>query len=304
MARVSRRRGLCAAVLLLCGATASPDTRDGGPGEPAEDPAPLGADGGGRTVALFPPGDVYAPYLADPHRPVNAAIVQWLTRTEIPGATDLRPTLRAGGRFGLLRFQPETPEGRTWQLSVEAGLSAQFDWNKKLDSIAWDGNYGLTLTTASGGPLAMKLGLLHRSAHLGDEYAEDNDAERISYTREELAIGVDWRPSGSWRVYLEAGHAYKNRASGQEPGRGQLGVEFESARTLLGDRFSWYLAAETSATQERDWRVDAGGQLGLVTTSGQRRWRIGLEYYHGRPAFGEFYVFTEAWVAVGIWMDL
>ena len=70
----------------------------------------------------------------------------------------------------MLRFGPARPEGRAWQVSIEAGFDALFDSGNRLDVVGWDGNYGLTVTTASSSPLALKIALLHVSAHLGDEY--------------------------------------------------------------------------------------------------------------------------------------
>ena len=150
--------------------------------------------GSGRTLWLLPVGEVYPGYIADLHRPQTAVMAHFYPRPGIDGSTDVRTGLDIGGRFGLLRLDPASPGGRSWQLSVDASFNAQFDSNEKLDNIGWDGKYGLTLTTSSGGPLSFKVAVLHDSAHIGDEYAERTGRERIDYAR-----GADRWPRGASR---------------------------------------------------------------------------------------------------------
>jgi hypothetical protein len=259
--------------------------------------------GSGRTLWLFPASDVYPVYIADPHRPMTAVMAMFYTRTGIHDSTDARTGLNIGGRFGIFRLDPAQPGGRSWQLSVDASLNAQFDSYNKLDNIGWDGKYGLSLTTSSG-PLSFRVGVLHDSAHIGDEYAERTGRTRIDYTREEVLFGVAWRLAQGWRVYGEGGYAYYQLTEEQRPWRAQGGLEYTTRRMLLGGRFAWYAAVDFSATEERDWRLDTAVQAGVTSTSAGRRWRIGVEYVDGRPPMGEFFRDTEAWFALGVWIDL
>jgi len=286
-----------------------------GPGlaqQPTEAPRepPSGADtpawslSSGRTVSLFPPGEVYPVYIADPHKPESAAIGLFYTRTTIVETDDVRIGLKAGGRFGILRLTPATPEGRSWQLSVDAGLDAQFDSRNKLDNIGWDGNYGLTLTTATDGPLSLKVGLLHCSAHVGDEYAERTGRQRLDYTRVELAFGLALRLFRGSRVYAEGGYGLSLLTEEQRRWRAQGGLEYVSSRKLLGGRLAWYAALDIQIWDERNWRRDLAAQAGVTTTSGGRRWRLGLRYDYARPPLGEFFQDTEGSFAIGVWMDL
>ena len=298
------RMGAAALVLLLSGRPA-----------PAEDP-PAGATPGddlgdpvielrsGRTIVLFPADDVFPVYVADPHRPGNAITVHFYTHTEISDSSDVRTGLKAGGRFGILRVDPAVPGGRSWQLSIDAGLDAQFDSYHKLDGIGWDGNYGLTFTTASGGPWSLKLGILHCSSHVGDEYAERTGRRRIDYTREEAALGLGFRLSRSWRAYGEVGVAYKQITEEQAPWRAEAGLEYDSRPKLFGGRFAWYLALDLAAWEERDWRLDVALQGGIKAKMHGRTWRIGGEYSNGRPPLGEFFQDTEARFTLGLWVDL
>ena len=105
---------------------------------------------------LFPAGDLYPAYVADPHRPTNELSVGFGS-SAIPDSRSPRIHLSAGGRFGMMKFGPNRPDARRWQVSLDAGLDAVFDSHYKNDAIlAGDGNYGLTITSASP---ASRLGL-------------------------------------------------------------------------------------------------------------------------------------------------
>jgi hypothetical protein len=254
-------------------------------------------------LKLFPGGELFPIYIADPHRPTNAVLVNFNTRVSIEDTSSPRFSLSAGGRFGILRIDAPTPRGRSWQISIDAGLDALFDSQYRQDAIGWDGNYGLTVTTASGGPLAFKVGILHVSAHTGDEYAERTGQPRLNYTREELAVGVSRRVGRGWRTYAETGVAYVERSDEQEPWRLQGGIEYESPRRVWGDRFSWYWASDLSSMQERDWRLDATLQAGIATRSEGRTYRLGAQVHDGRPTIGEFFRLSETCVTLGFWID-
>jgi hypothetical protein len=179
-----------------------------------------------------------------------------------------------------------------------------FDSDNKLDAVGWDGNYGLIVTTATGGPLSFRVAVLHQSSHLGDEYAARTGRVRLNYTREEVALGASWRLARGLRAYGETALAYKRRYGEQEQWRGQAGLEYESAPTLWGGRFAWYAAADFSATEERAWRLDTAMQAGIVTRASGRTHRFGVGWTDGRPTIGEFYQQTEKWFTFGWWIDL
>ena len=260
--------------------------------------------GSGRTLWLFSSGDVFPVYIADPHKPTSSVEFHRYTRVGAADSTEVRTSLAGGGRFGLFRLDPARPEGRSWQLSLEAGIDAVFDSNRKMDNLGWDGNYGFTLTTKTGGPFAFKLAYLHISAHVGDEYAERTGRARIDYTREEVVLGVSWHPAPEWRVYAEGARAHYLLTEEQKPWRAQGGMEYVTRPFLLGGRFSWYAAADFSSYEERGWRVDTAVQTGILTSSSGRRFRLGVAYFDGRVPIGEFFEDTEARFTLGVWMDL
>jgi hypothetical protein len=258
----------------------------------------------GASVTLFPSGDVYAPYVADPHRPTNVVAESVILGGGIPATDSPLTRLGAGGRFGMLRIGPSTRDGRSWQVSIEAGFDAIFDSQNRLDVVGWDGNYGVTVTTASSRPLALKISLLHVSAHVGDEHQERTRRARINYTREELGVGVAWQWSPRWRTYGETGVGYRRGHPSLEPWRVQSGLEYDSGPGPCGRRFACYAAADFSAMQERDWRVDVNVELGILARGVGRTTRLFLEWHDGRPTANEFFGDSISTLSLGLKIDL
>ncbi|HVS13838.1 MAG TPA: DUF1207 domain-containing protein [Thermoanaerobaculia bacterium] len=271
-------------------------------GAPGGQPAPI--ELGRRVVELFPTTDPYPPNTASSHRLTNAVQLVSVSTVGIADSGDSRFFLRLGGRFGVLRLRSREREDRAWQLGIEAGFSGQFDNDNGQDNIGWDGFYGLVLTRAQGPSLAWKLGVLHTSAHLGDELIERTGRARLGYTREELQAGLSLRFGPRLRGYLEGGYGYERRIDLQRPWRGQLGLVFEDRDRFAGGRFGWYVGADLSGWEERDWRLDAALQVGLLFPAGDGAWRLGIEAHDGRPPMAELFQDTETSVSMGLWLDL
>ncbi|BCA80719.1 DUF1207 domain-containing protein [Desulfuromonas sp. AOP6] len=259
----------------------------------------------GAQLILGPEGDPYAAYQADLHRAATGMHYLTVAQADIPDSGSRRFNLQAGGRFGLLRFVPAQAPHRPWQLSFEGGLDAQFDIEHSLDNIGWDGNYGLVITTTLQPGTNLKLGVVHTSSHLGDEYMQRTGRTRIGYLREEVQLAVDQR-FGPWtRIYFEGGYSYaKGSSDVEKPGRLQTGIELEKTRPLGPGRAGWYLAADFSAMEERDWQIDTALQAGFIARSATRAWRLGATFYRGRPTLSEFFDKTETMGIFGLWVDL
>ena len=290
-------------VLLLSLSLVAALAVDGVPGEAPpetageEEQPPSLKLGAKRSFVLFPTGHLYPLDIADPHRPTFSVLVMRFSSTEIIDAGDNRFGLKLGGSFGLFRIHG-------LQLSLLAGFNGQFDRDNSEDNIGWDGHYGLTLGYRTSEALAFKLEVFHTSSHIGDEYAERTGRQRINYTREELIAGLSWSFASRWRTYGEIAYGYKRRNPDlQEPGRAQLGLEYEADNTLWKRRIGWYAAVNSSASEERDWNIDLTVQAGLALKTGERVWRLGLEYYDGRSLIGEFFQEDESYTALGAWLD-
>jgi len=260
-----------------------------------------------RRVWWFaPPADFYPQYIAAPRRPPSALLLIHPLDTEIPESEGNRTGVRLGGRFALFRVHPEGSPNRGWQLDLEAGFSGHFDMDNALDNIGWDGFYGLFLSWKIRPAIGFRIGTLHDSAHVGDEYTERTGRQRIGYTREELVAGISWSSRDRWRAYAEAGRAYGDIDDFQARWRLQSGIEYIGKRHFWNDRMPWYAAADITAFEESDWRLTVAAQLGLIlpTGRGTSRFRVALEYVDGRSVLGEFFFHDESYLSLGLFFDL
>jgi hypothetical protein len=257
----------------------------------------------GWNMVLTPSGDLYPKYIADPRSPTFSIMRMRFSNTDIDDAGKSRWGLRLGARFGLLRFHEDGDRDHGLQLDADGGFIGQFDIDNGNDNICWDGIYGIYLTWAPVGGLAFRLGFLHNSSHVGDEYAERTERERISYAREEGVLGVSWCFKEKWRAYAQAGYAH---VRGKDDLRVQSGLEYVSPQSFWHDRLGWYAAADVSSHEENDWDMNTTLQAGLILPVAQlsRNYRLGMEYYSGRSHFGEFFQDNEEYLAVGIWFDI
>lgn len=254
---------------------------------------------------LFPTDDLYVESLAGPHRRGFGVTYLRLAETDLAEVGDRLFGLLLGGRFGLFRVRPAGRSDRGWQIGIETGFYGQFDIDRSYDNLGWDGFYGLTLTTALGNGWAGKVGVLHTSSHVGDEYAERTGRRRIGYTREELVVGVSRSIRERWRARAEAGWGYDLRNEELQKGeRLRASLEYLAPGTLWGGRTGWYAAVDASAFAERDWQLDWALDVGLLLSPLPRRWRLGLQYYDGRTPLGEFFQSDQRTLSLGLWLDL
>ncbi len=263
---------------------------------------------GKRWRLLFSPkSDLYPRYLADITRPGFELKQMSIQETDIAETSTTRYGFKLGGRYGFFRLHPAGHPEKGFQLNGEGAFVGQFDPKNNTDNIGWDGVFGFHFTWANGRGLAMRLAGLHDSSHVGDEFAERTGRKRINYTREEWALGLSLAMKSGWRFYAESGWAYDMRNEElQRPWRVQTGLEFLRENGFFHSRIGYYGAINYGAWEERDWKGNTTIHTGLVLPlkTLARTYRVGLEYYQGRAAFGEFFQEDERWVAFGFWLEL
>ena len=173
-----------------------------------------------------------------------------------------------------------------------------------LDNIGYDGNYGITVTTAKTDRTAMLFAYRHVSGHVGDEWLRKNNRQRIDYRRDELMVGTTFHPADHWRFYGEAAYGIvRLNKELQRPWRVQTGIEREWPRSLANGRFGWYAAVDLQMYEERTWQPDFSAETGLLVDSAGRRWRVGVRYVAGHPQLTEFFQDDEQWLTIGLSMD-
>ncbi len=253
---------------------------------------------GGGTLQALPANHLYERYLADPRQPMMKALVFHMLRHDTPETDSPQLEFTMGGSYGLLRWHPRGEPDLGWQLETHAAFLGRFDARANFDAIGWDGLYGLTFSHRPLQQLAFKLAYQHDSAHVADEYIRKTGRKRITYTREEAALGVVFDPLPWIRAYLEAGWGFDLAFKGMRPWRGQVGVELRHG--IL------YAAADLNFWQERRWRPTTTVQVGVMTQrpATGRRYGATLQFANGRTTLGEFFEYEERTLGLGWWVDL
>lgn len=253
---------------------------------------------------VFPKADFYPHYIADPLRSQMTLMGAGVAASEIPETGDSRMILRLGGRFPLFRRHPDGDLQRGIQLDFEGGFFGHFDVDHNLDNIGWDGLFGLVLSWKPTPDLGFRVGRLHDSAHVGDEYAERTGRVRVGYTREEWVVGASWRVAPAWLLYAEAGFA-PDVDDPQQESRLQVGGQWAGRSRFWDDHASWYAAVDLRAYEETDWHPRSAVQVGILWPLGEgsRRYRFAVEVIDGPSVLGEFFLDDETTIGLGWYFD-
>jgi hypothetical protein len=254
----------------------------------------------GATLRLqtFPSTNFYPRYLADPRQSMMKAAVLHVLKSDTPDAGNPLLEFTMGGRVRLLQLHSGDNSDRGVQLSVEAAFIGRFDPDNHYDSIGWNGYYGARFSFKPTAWLALKLAEQHDSGHIGDEYMRRTGRKRLTYTREELAVGAIFSLPVPIRLYTEAGYAFHLGDDTMRRWRGQTGVEAE-----LGVA---YAALDATFWQELKWRPTFTAQLGVKADIPEvgRRYGLAAQFENGRSLLGEFYRDRNRTIGGVFWVDL
>ncbi len=253
----------------------------------------------GTRLQTFPGSSFYPRYLADPRQPMMKGLLLHVLKSETPAQSSMLMEFTMGGRAKLLRWHPAHDPELGAQLSIHSAFLGRFDPHNHYDAIGWDGYFGAMLAVRPVHGLGLKLAHQHDSAHVADEYIQRTGRRRITYTRDELALGVMYDALAPLRAYVEAGYAlHLGTADGLRRWRTQAGLELDWG--LL------YAAADACFWQEQRWRPTFTAQFGVKSQQAAtgRRYGIALQFENGRSILGEFFRDQNRTVGSGFWFDL
>lgn len=248
-----------------------------------------------------PPGRLYPNYVADPRRPQTSAGVLHVLSSDLNdefGNGHVRTVMSLGGRVPVVRY---TGSGvQAWEFSVEGAFFGQFDASKSLENIGWDGWYGFLLSWRFARDWSTKLHYRHLSSHLGDEFIERTDRQRIGYTREDFTLGLAWKPLPGAAVYAEGGAGIHDGAARQEAIFIQFGAQYRAEQPILWDSFNWWIGTDVQLFQEDDYApgITVQGALLLPMERPGQQFRLALEFHTGRVLLGELSEFSEDYLSL------
>jgi hypothetical protein len=250
-----------------------------------------------KGIEFLPDKLVYQPYVADPRRPRFS--VKWLRGEQ--GESHIDTAI--GGYFPLLDLKRKSaPPDEKAQVAGFAGAWSRWDVKENLDQIGTDFRVGLSLSYGEG-PWAIRLQHFHESDHLGDELVIRTSRKRIEYRREDIGLGLSYKPDPQYRLYAEGGYGFF-LGDPNKPWRAQVGAEWEgSAWFPLGGRP--FAAVDLQTWEESKWDPNVNLQFGVLFWNERqsRSLRFSLDLYRGRDPLGEFLRDKLRYLALGFSLD-
>jgi Protein of unknown function (DUF1207) len=160
-------------------------------------------------------------------------------------------------------------------------------------------------TTAMVGPVAFTMQIYHESSHLGDEYGDRFQAQRLDWSREVAAGWVSYA-AGDWRLTGGASYVLYDGLSLPRTGAA-LGLDWGGGRHRILTRpvepiFGLY----TEGNAATDWRLSTSGKVGLAFRGkqGTRSIGIALIAHDGLSTQRQFFRQESQYVGLEIRFDL
>ena len=119
-------------------------------------------------------------------------------------------------------------------------------------------------TTAELGKWSLTAEIIHESSHLGDEYRDRFDAERLDWTRE-VAAGWASYSTGPWKVTGGVSYVLIDELHLERPGAA-LGLDFRGRGSgrFLGADIRPVGGVFVEGTAETAWRLGTSARLGVA----------------------------------------
>ena len=240
----------------------------------------------------FPEGFAYRHPLADSRAPVSGVRLQFPLEPE----GDFKIENRLATHLAVWR---QTTGESMLEVQAEGGAFARFNFEENWDMDGVDFRFGFPLVARSGA-FALKLHPSHVTSHLGDEYIERTGAKRITYARNEIALGLSWDLAERWRVAVEGGYAL-SYGEVNEP------LRFMASAETVGRHFGrhfpeTFAALNLTSFEEQDWGVQVSLEAGvwLRPEGSHRGVRLSVGYFTGPSPLTQFFDDYEEYWTLGL----
>jgi hypothetical protein len=153
--------------------------------------------------------------------------------------------------------------------------------------------------------LSGRLGIVHRSSHIGDEFVEATGAERIEFGGEELELRGAYEVPGLARLYGGGSWVFRSYLRWDPRLRAldvrdrallQLGADREW-RPWSDPRFTAFAGADYFAAERTRWRPAFSAAAGVGVVTG-RALRLTVRAFDGPSQLGEFFLTHERYVSL------
>ncbi len=246
---------------------------------------------------ILPDETLFDQLIADPRWPhFSLAYQHYIDDDELKsiGATSFGETfpLYSGNAYG----------GR-WITGIQAAVFAFFNLDAdSMDLINADYWVGIPVAYRKNDFSAL-FRLFHQSSHLGDEYILYNKIDRVNLSFESIDLKLSYDIDKAFRIYSGSGYIFHKEPSDLKPFSAQLGFEYKSPETILGNIMRPVAAVDLKTWEENDWNIDTSARFGIQLENIEHRNRkiqLLLEYFNGHSPHGQFYEKNIEYTGIGI----
>ena len=159
--------------------------------------------------------------------------------------------------------------------------------------------------TAQFGVLALTLEAFHESSHLGDEYGDRFQAERLDWSREVVAGWVTYG-GGRWRATGGLSYVLYDGLSLPKTGAA-FGLDFSGARHPgLSRAVEPVMGLYVEAAAATRWRLSNSAKFGLAFRQGEGTRRLGIAViaHHGLSTQRQFFRQESQYLGLELRFDL
>lgn len=251
---------------------------------------------------FFPDRSLFPRLIAAPREPTTAAKLVWAFDTPSRFGSVVEGEADLGASLPLLLIAG-TSRSDAVVLGVEGGVFARFNMETvERDLITSDWVFALPVIIHRGSSW-LRVRYFHTSAHLGDEYLERFEVERIAYARDALEAIYCFSLMRALGVY--AGTRWSFRVDPPEHKRWVLrgGAQYEDPTVRT---FRFYATTDLELDQQCRWDPRLNLELGVrvYTPKDRPTIRIAVEYLTGPSPQGQFGGRHTREVALGVSLDL
>lgn len=221
------------------------------------------------------PLNTVAPPLADPRTPFNhLKFFAFEDNDEEESLLGAEAALTHN--VGFERWTGE--DGTHYQLTCAAGVFSQFQESiNDFELVSSDFFVGIPLEIRTGNH-GIRGEVYHLSSHLGDEFQERTNRDRISFSHESLRLDYFWYGLPHTRFYVEYQYA--------------LRIDPDVDRNIAGGGFDyqhgpWLVALDSKFKQRNDW--EPATNLQIIRKTGIGSLQAGLEFFDGPLPVGQFF---------------
>jgi hypothetical protein len=253
-----------------------------------------------RENGFLPPGELFAPLLADPRWPRFSAAYRYYRHDSKLGSVG---AANFGASLPLYRGDASFPDRAQWEAGVQTGVFSIFNLDAKSKDLINSDFFVALFGSYRAGDFSVLGRVLHQSSHLGDEFLLNNPVQRVNLSYEGIDVKLSYDLfDDDVRVYGGGGYLFDRDPTSLDPAVVEYGVEVTSPWTLRHGTILPVAAVDFQNTQETNWSTQysvLGGMrfehLRLANTA----LLLGLEWFRGHSPNGQFYRQKVEWVGFG-----